>query len=160
MQAIALNFHNPVEFAVDGTRLYVAAPGAGGVEDGGIEVVDTSVGTSTIVISEETMGGTLSTNPSGIAFAAGQLFAITNWSFGAGGSLVVVDVGSGAVGDAVAITEVNTLLASGTSLYVNAGATPPSTIRVFSAATLAEVTPAAGPIAVGSQNIYGMAEAL
>lgn len=159
VQGIVLTYHNPVELAVDGTLIYVAAPGAGGMEDGGIEVIDTTAGTAAPVISEETIGGTLSTNPAGIAFAGGKLFAIMGWSFGVGGSLVVIDTDPAAVGDSVAVTEAHSLIGSGTSIYVNAGATPPSAIRVFSAATLAEVTPAAGPIAVGAQNTYGMAEA-
>lgn len=159
MQGITLHFQNPVDLVVSGTRIFVACPGIDGVEDGGIEFIDTTTGIDLSVVSEATLGGTLSTTPGGIAAVdEDRFFAITGWSYGVGGVPRLIEAAGGTVGATLAVTDAMSLRTSGNTLYVAAGATQ-TALRAFSATTLTEVTPATGPVVVGTQSIYGVAEA-
>ncbi|MBK8173270.1 MAG: hypothetical protein IPK60_23455 [Sandaracinaceae bacterium] len=156
VQGIALNFPNPVDLVVAGTSLFVQAPGLDEMQDGGIEVIDTTTGSLTIVVSEDTLDSTLSLNPGGMAFANGGLFVITDWDFLGGGTVQIIET-DGAVGVELTVADAMSVRVSGNALYVAAGT--PAALRVFNTATNADVTPVSGPIMVGSLGVYGVAEA-
>ncbi len=152
MQGVALTGDNPragLYHDATSNRLLVGDTGAYMMLDGGIESVDlTTLRSTGFVLTEAELGGDLDAF---VGADATHAFVV------AGGVLRAWNPMTDALGATLVASDVTAILLDQGTLFVAARMGASAGIRAFRASDGVEVTPASGPVAVGSLPVYGLA---